>query len=635
MIFNSRDAYHKEPFGAVAAGTPIRFRIVLPDHLYTPELDIFADDVFDPPAFSLPLVAEEKKIGEGTVYSVSFTPLKPALLFYRFTACDGRLRFGAEPDGSAALGDDELWQLTVYDPDFTTPHALWGAVFYQIFPDRFCNSGIKKDWVPTDRIIHADWDDKPVDRPDSLGRFLCNDYFGGDLLGITQQLPYIASLGVEGIYLNPIFEGHSNHRYNTADYMRVDILLGDEEDFKTLCREAHKLGIKVILDGVFNHTGSDSIYFNKDKRYGLNAGAFNDPNSPYREWFSWIDYPKSYRSWWGFETLPDINEGCPSFREFICGEQGVLKKWLRAGADGFRLDVADELPDEFIAEIRTAVKSENPEALLIGEVWEDASNKSSYGVRRRYFQGQELDSVMNYPWRSAIIGFLRYGGGQALLESISIIMENYPPDVLAVTLNNLSTHDVPRAITAIAAEAMEGHDREWQREHNTLSSDIFYEGRQLMLLAAIIQYSLPGCPCLYYGDEAGLVGYADPFNRGTYPWGKEDEGLVDFFKLLGGLRKGLPVLRLGNFAPVAFEDNSVVFLREYEGEQVLIAINRGHDGYKIPFDAEVLKHSEVLLTAGGMLGPDMLYGQSGTIIRLGAKPENTTATVLNKTKISG
>lgn len=615
MIFNSRDLFHKSPFGAVACGTPVTLRLVLPQILDTPVLQIFRAPEFQTPALSIPMWEEDRR-EDVTVYGVIFTPDDPELLFYRFTVCNGTRTLGWEQGGSVAVDDRDLWQLTVYDPEYTTPKALRGGVFYQIFPDRFYNSGHPRQGVPTDRILHNDWNEPPVDRPDAQGEFLCNDYFGGDLRGIAEKLPYIASLGVEGIYLNPIFEAHSNHRYNTADYRTVDPLLGTNEDFTALCDAAHQLDIRIILDGVFNHTGSDSVYFNKEKRYGDAVGACNDPHSPYRDWYSWIDYPTRYNSWWGFKTLPDLREDCPDYREFICGKDGVLRSWLRAGADGFRLDVADELPDDFIEEIRAAVKAENPEALLLGEVWEDASNKQSYGVQRRYFQGSELDSVMNYPWRTAILSFIRYGGGAALREALYIILENYPPPAMAAALNSLSTHDVSRAITALAAEEMTGKDRDWQRAHNTLTPEVFYTGRQQLLLASVIQYTLPGCPCLYYGDEAGLVGYADPFNRGTYPWGNEDMGVVDFFCLLGTLRKGSRVLREGSLVPVEFNDNCCTYLRVLEHQRILVSVNRGTDSAWVPFDSDALEEGEVLLTVGGMNGRHILNGHSAVIIGL-------------------
>ncbi|MEG1205443.1 MAG: glycoside hydrolase family 13 protein [Angelakisella sp.] len=614
MIFNSRDLFYKTPFGAVPAGTPVTLRLVLPKVLHTPVLQVFRASALIQPAFSLPMEEEDCR-DDVTVYSVVFTPPQPELLFYRFSTCGGTRIIGWESGGVAAVDDSDLWQLTVYDPAFSTPKALRGGVFYQIFPDRFCSSGTPKENVPADRILHTHWHEAPVDGPDEQGEFLCNDYFGGDLLGIAEKMPYLASLGVEGIYLNPIFEAHSNHRYNTADYRKIDPLLGRNEDFQVLCDTAHSHGIHVILDGVFNHTGSDSIYFNKEKRYG-ETGAYNDPESPYKDWFSWIEYPHSYHSWWGFQTLPDLREDCPSYREFICREQGVLRSWLRAGADGFRLDVADELPDDFIAEIRTAIKTEKPDALLLGEVWEDASNKQSYGVQRQYFQGAELDSVMNYPWRTAILSFIRYGGGAALREALYIIMENYPAPVLGAALNSLSTHDVARAITALCAEEMGGKDRDWQRAHNTLTPEQFYTGRQLFLLASVIQYTLPGCPCLYYGDEAGLVGYADPFNRGTYPWGREDSGMVEFFRLLGQLRKNSEVLRHGSFTAVDFSEHCCTYLREQGDKKILISVNRGTDSALIPYSHTALENAKLLLRVGSVDGQLLLRGHSAAILEL-------------------
>ncbi|MEG1943099.1 MAG: alpha-amylase family glycosyl hydrolase, partial [Angelakisella sp.] len=277
MIFNSRDSFHKNPFGAVSAGTPVTLRLVLPQILDTPVLQVFRAPELTTPAFSLPL-GEEDRRNDVTLYSVVFTPDRPELLFYRFTVNHGSRTLGWEQGGIAAVDDSDMWQLTVYDKSFKTPDALRGGVFYQIFPDRFYSSGTPKKGVPSDRILHDSWSDEPVSRPDAQGEFRCNDYFGGDLLGIREKLPYIASLGVEGIYLNPIFEAHANHRYNTANYMKIDPLLGKNEDFAALCKTAHQHGVRIILDGVFNHTGSDSIYFNKEKRYGA-TGACNDVTS--------------------------------------------------------------------------------------------------------------------------------------------------------------------------------------------------------------------------------------------------------------------------------------------------------------------------------------------------------------------
>ena len=332
----------------------------------------------------------------------------PGLYFYYFDLYTDFRRIYRGPDncGVVSWQEGEKWQITVYDAGFQTPECIKGKVFYQIFPDRFCE-GIENKPMPfPDRLYQADKHAEPFWQPNETGGHLNEDYFGGDLEGIRIKLPYLREMGVDYLYLNPIFEAHSNHRYNTADYLNVDPLLGTNEEFEVLCREAAKYGIGIVLDGVFSHTGSDSRYFNREGRYG-DGGAYRDPNSPYRSWYDFDSgYPCGYRSWWGFETLPEVNEENPSYVEFITGEGGVIDTWLRRGAAGFRLDVADELPDDFIEKIRAAVKRVSPEKFLLGEVWEDATTKYGFGQRRTYLLGKGLDSVMNYPLRDALIAFL-------------------------------------------------------------------------------------------------------------------------------------------------------------------------------------------------------------------------------------
>jgi len=619
-LYNSRQSYYKTPFGPVAVGERAIFRVVPPSELFDPRpvMEIFPIGQGDDPAAVTRLEMRAQSVpGEKGSYLCTYTPAEAGTYQYRFRIQGnlGEFLLLRQPDSSAGVNQGGLWQLTVYEP-FTVPQGMAGAVFYQIFPDRFCSSGTPKTGVPQDRVMHTDWYEDPVDRPNDQGKFLCNDYFGGDLRGIREKLPYLAGLGVEVLYLNPIFEAHSNHRYNTADYKKVDPLLGTEEDFRALCAAAKKLGMRVVLDGVFNHTGSDSIYFNREKRYGETTGACNDPKSPYRDWFSWVDWPDQYESWWGFVTLPNVNEGCPAYREFICGKNGVLRKWLDAGASGFRLDVADELPDFFLEEIRQSVKEAGEDKLVLGEVWEDASNKNSYGSYRRYLLGRQLDSVMNYPWRTAILRFLRLGEGQELENAIMDILENYPPQVVDILMNCLSTHDVPRCITSLAAPDMAGRDRDWQREHNSLTVDQYYFGRQMFLLASLIQYTLPGCPSLYYGDEAGLVGYADPFNRGTYPWGKEDRGLVEYFRILGNLRKKSETLGRGRFQPLWFDDSFCVYQRVLGEEAVVVAVNRSGTYREIPWQRAIPGDAEVLLTVGGTEGTHGLHPRSAIMVKV-------------------
>ena len=398
-----------------------------------------------------------------------------------------------------------------------------------------------------------------------------SDFFQGDLKGIQMKLPYLQELGVTCIYLNPIFEAYSNHRYDTGDYEKIDPILGTEADFKELCAEAKKLGIRIINDGVFSHTGSDSKYFNREGRYQSN-GAYNSTSSPYYTWYKFIQWPNIYNSWWGFNTLPEVEELSNSFNEYINGENGIVRKWIKNGNSGWRLDVADELPDEFIEHIREAIKAEDPEALLLGEVWEDASNKESYGSRRRFLYGKELDSVMNYPFRDAILGFLDCGDGKYMLEMIMTIVENYPRPVLRSLMNHLGTHDTERVITLLAGERLYGRGREWQAS-TMLSPEQREYGLRRMRLASGILYTLPGVPCIYYGDEVGVEGYKDPFNRRTFPWGHEDKDLLQWYKDLGKMRHSCSCLVDGDLIDYNSEGRTMAYLRADENDMLLCVFN--------------------------------------------------------------
>ena len=455
-------------------------------------------------------------------------------------------------------------------------------MIYQIFPDRFYRSGQEKKNVPADRVLRSDWGGEPSWRPDKSGRVLNNDYFCGDLVGIKEKLPYLKSLGVRCIYLNPIFEAQSNHRYNTSDYEKIDSILGTEQDLRELCDAAEKFGISIILDGVFSHTGDDSRYFNKCGRYDT-IGAYQSEKSPFFSWYSFRTWPYDYKSWWNFETLPEVNEENKSFIDFITGNNGVARRWLKAGVRGWRLDVADELPDKFLDEFRKSVKAEKSDALILGEVWEDASNKCSYGSRRRYLQGAQLDSVMNYPFSEAILGFIRSGIVEGFSEKILTVLENYPKCVVDVLMNHIGTHDTMRAITALAGESCEGRDRHWQ-SGRLLSPQQYERGVKLLKLAAVIQYTLPGVPSLYYGDEAGMQGYKDPFNRVCYPWGNENKDLLSFYENLGRIRRGCHCLKEGTYFTVSEMLSCLAFTREDDNDRIFVVVNRNeHDiDYYLP-----------------------------------------------------
>ena len=593
--FNSRNRFHKNRFGALCEGNTVCLRIILPRELRCTGayLVIHEDSCRD---WSYVPMQWESMQGAGEEWwRVEWSAERPGLYWYHFEydVPFGRSRINNLGNGIGAitsLGED--WQLTVCSRDYQTPQNLRGGIIYQIFPDRFCCSGEEKSGVPDDRILRDDWGGQPYWKPDENGTVRNNDFFRGDLRGIESKLDYIASLGVTHIYLNPIFEAQSNHRYDTADYFKIDPLLGTKEDFVSLCAAAKKRGISLILDGVFSHTGADSVYFNKYGRYGTD-GAFRSKKSMYYQWYKFNTWNYDYKCWWGFKTLPEINKENKDFLEFITGKNGVLRYWLRLGAGGWRLDVADELPDVFLDAVRTAVKAEKPQAVIIGEVWEDASNKYSYSKRRRYLLGKQLDSVMNYPFASAVLDFLSTGVVNGFTDKVLTILENYPPQTVHVLMNHIGTHDTVRAITAISGENCEGRDRAWLAELK-LTKKKRREGISLMKLASAIQFMLPGVPSIYYGDEAGLEGARDPFNRACYPWGGEEKELLEWYRALGKIRRASPCLIDGEFIPVSEAEGCLAFLRRGRGDGKMLIANRNEHEivYYLP---EELKNSSVIL----------------------------------------
>ena len=572
--YNSRLEYHKSIFGAVKTDQTVTFRIILPRDFccHAAKLVIKKAEADEYGYINMQWDCMEG-VGEEW-WKVDFTAEKAALYKYHFEydTSWGTSRIYHAGNGLAAIkGDGEDWQLTVYDKDFHTPEWLRGGIIYQIFPDRFASSGTKKQNVPSDRVLRTDRDGDPYWIPTAEGKVLNNDYFGGDLNGIEQKLGYLKSLGVTCIYLNPIFEAQSNHRYDTADYEKIDSMLGTEKDFKSLCESAKKLGIRIMLDGVFSHTGDDSRYFNRYSRYD-SLGAYQSKESPYYGWYKFNKWPDDYESWWGIEILPEVNEDNSDFIEYITGKNGIARKWLKLGASGWRLDVADELPDEFLDEFRKAVKEEKADGLVLGEVWEDASNKSSYGKLRRYLLGKQLDSVMNYPFAGAVIDFIRDANAELFASRVMSIVENYPKEVLDVLMNHLSTHDTMRAITALAGENCAYRDRKWQSTHS-LDEKEYHYGMKLLMAASAMQFALPGVPTIYYGDEAGMQGYKDPFNRRCYPWGKENGELVEWYKKLGKIRNENSVFKDGRFEILSAVAGCVAFSRKNDDEAILVISN--------------------------------------------------------------
>ena len=477
------------------------------------------------------------------------------------------------------------YQLTVSEAGEEVPGWFGEGVTYQIFPDRFRRLRVPD---PTGMVggrwVHQDWAEEPVWQPDEHGEIRNRDFFGGSLAGIAEKLPYLKGLGVGTVYLCPIFEAAENHRYGAADYEKIDPMLGSREDFEAMCRRAHELGMRVMLDGVFNHTGYVSKYFNGDGFYP-NLGAHQSVESPYFGWFDFQQWPDRYTSWWGIYSMPTTNKMSHEWLEYITGENGIIRSWLRAGADGWRLDVVDELPDFVVEAIHKAARAEKPDAVIIGEVWEDASQKIAYDVRRRHVLGGHCDGVMNYPLKNALLGFLLGGDAHHFKNDMEILRQNYPRWAFYSNMNSLDTHDTVRAVTLLGHGGDgKDHDRAWRSAYR-LSEEERRRGEALLKLGALVLYAFPGSPTLYYGDEVALEGFEDPFNRRTFPWGEETGDLTDFFTRLGAARNGSAALRKGDLDWLKCQGRFLSFRRTWEEETVVAAVNAGdkRQGLRLPW----------------------------------------------------
>jgi cyclomaltodextrinase len=581
MYYSSRDERCKSPFGAArcGAGVPFNLRCDAQEGFSACQMLLRHDFSGTDEVFSLP------RTGADCFSGVYTAPSAPDLLWYafRFTRADGSYAY-FDKNGASGADTPARWQLTVYDASRPTPAWFGRGVTYQIFPDRFCRLSVPDpDGMVGDRRVHQSWDELPAYAPDADGIIRNNDFFGGSLPGIAEKLPYLQSLGVSTLYLCPIFESASNHRYNTADYEKIDPMLGTEADFTALCDAAKARGIRVILDGVFNHTGSVSRYFNQDGFYPA-PGAAQSQDSPYYNWYHFRHWPDDYEAWWGVSTLPAVEEHAESYRDFIFGgKDSVVRRWLHAGASGWRLDVADELPDDFIAGIRDAASSEKPDALLLGEVWEDGSNKIAYSARRRYLLGDETHGLMNYPFRTALLAYLRGGDAAAFADAMETIRENYPPPAFYAAMNLLGTHDTPRILTLLGISDHTDLNTKEQRAAYRLNEQELAVGLDRLRLAARILYAFPGSPTIFYGDEAGMQGFEDPLNRGTYPWGRENAELVASFRALGQFHRAHPALQSGSFAFRYAAGGGLVFLRQTAEDTVLCACNASDAPLTISF----------------------------------------------------
>ncbi len=578
--YNSREEFYKTPFGCLLQDQTLRVQIALSDKLSVWAVTlVLTRDGEDDCYYGMDRVGVTED-GFG-IFSTSVTIHDEGLYFYHFAyESYGTPHVICHDDRHRPMLDDgSRWQVTVTKPEFTVDPAFFGKVMYQIFPDRFAKSGrssaagkIQPYWV------HKDTSECPAFLPNEKGEILNNDFYGGNLAGITEKLLYIRSLGVSVIYLNPIFMAFSNHRYDTADYKQIDPMLGNEGDLRRLLSRAHELGMKVLLDGVFSHTGCRSVYFDKENEFG--GGAYNSKNSPYYSWYRFSEYPDKYESWWGIETLPCVDELNPSYLNYILyDEDSVVKHWLRLGIDGFRLDVVDEIPDEFLRRFKEVLRKENPHALLLGEVWEDASNKISYSERRKYFLGDELDSVMNYVYKDAIIGFVRQEiDAEEFNERAMQLFENYPPQVIHSVMNILSTHDTPRIATTLTGTWYQTRE---ERAWRTPSESERMKAKKRQRVAVFLQYCLPGMPCIYYGDEIGMEGFEDPFNRRFFDWEHMNEDVYNFYRTMGWLKNSCKALQVGDLRPYLADGHVYGFTRSTGEEKILCLVNAGSELYEL------------------------------------------------------
>lgn len=587
--FHSQDHDYRAPVGAVTLGTNMRFHLILESGSKSYCMFRYRLSTSPEKERFIPMekVREEQ---ENIVFECRFlAPMNPCLVWYDFLIREEETYWYLSNNEDCLGGEGILkresgdpFQITVYREMAEETNWLEEGVMYQIFVDRFF-SGTPAGTYQRPVLMHTDWYDSPYYVKDEQGRILRYDFFGGNLNGIKEKLDYLQELGVTILYLNPIFESASNHKYDTADYLKIDPNFGSEQDLANLCAEATTRGISIILDGVFSHLGSDSRYFNREGFYNT-LGAYQSKESPYYSWFRFRHYPDDYESWWGIDTMPNVDEEDQSYQSFVLdAENGVLTHWMNKGICGWRLDVADELPDSFIKGIQHRVKKTNAQGVVIGEVWEDASNKVSYEKQREYLFGDELDSVMNYPYREGILRFLRREEtGIQFMRTILSLQENYPPRIFYQLMNFLGTHDTMRVINAMIYK-----EEPQSNKSELMKKQLTGEERRLALkrlnLAVMLLFTLPGTPCIYYGDEAGIEGWKDPFNRCTYPWGREDQETMSLYKAWSRYYHEYPALRKGTFISCEAGEESMIFIRRLDSQIMICAVNAGTAPVEIHF----------------------------------------------------
>ena len=569
FIYNPNLAEHKTVRGAI--DTKEQFNITVKSDAKWCNL-LIKKDGGDYKVYSM-----ARKLPRGDFF-VCLQGLESGLYFYHFLA--DSFVYGEGYDLNARLQPYvgyKDYQLTVYDHGYATPDLLKGGLIYQIFPDRFCRAGDAT--CEGNKVFRKDWGGTPTYRSPN-GMVLNNEFFGGDFKGISSKLDYLKDLGVTVIYLNPISKAYSSHRYDTGDYLTPDPLLGTVDDLKALIKKADSCGISFVFDGVYNHTGADSLYFNRYGNYP-EKGAYNTVSSPFYSWYDFRDHPYSYLSWWNFDSLPSIKKDSVDYQSFIT--EKVLPFYFDMGFKGVRLDVVDELSSAFVEAIRRVAQKYG--AAVIGEVWEDATNKFAYGERKKYFLGKQLDSVMNYPLKDGICDYLLHKDSTYLVHVLSSQINNFPKCALDSIMNVLSTHDTVRILNVLGRKRVETNKD--LLKDLVFTDEEYFKGRALLKIAYGILYTVYGTPSLYYGDEAGLTGDLDPYNRRCFPWGREDLDILDFIKKLGLIRSSCKAFKTGDLNLLYYDKKILVFERLAGSDQIIVAVSMSDTAVNLRFSSPV------------------------------------------------
>lgn len=572
-------------YGAFPRGERVDFRVTVPRRMGCEAVVMrFAKDGEAPTDIPLDFdgIDGDRDVYVYTLDTAEVAPTTGGLFRYEFLFLRGERTLFTDSRDNVDFDLSETnanrFRLLVYRADFAPPAWFREGTMYHIFLDRFKRGA--ETQPHGDGVLDPDWENGTPQYAERAGGELANNvFFGGNLQGVCEKLDFLQGLGVTVLYLSPVFEAASNHRYDTGDYEVVDSLLGGEAAFRELIDRAHARGMRVILDGVFNHTGDDSRYFNRRGHYPT-VGAYRSEASPWAKWYRFRTFPDDYECWWGIRILPRLNHDDPDCRRYFTGRDGIGARWIRAGADGWRLDVADELSDRFLDELRASVKSAGAESgrdpLILGEVWENAADKVSYGAMRRYLWGGQLDSVMNYPFRNAALALLRDSDSDFFRRTLTELYASYPRAVSDSLMNLLGTHDTARILTVLGDPSEGGDLPNSALAVRRLSPARRATAKRLLMLGSVLQFTVFGVPSVYYGDEAGMEGYGDPFCRMPYPWGREDRTLLAHYRCLGRLRRARASLHGGDFRFLPSPSGTVLYervTRKPVPDRLLVAVN--------------------------------------------------------------